>query len=300
MSEPPRFMNVRQVAAYLNINPKKVYALAAEGSIPGTRITGKWTFPKELVDRWLLTASHSGLLSDRLILVGADDPLLYRIALELVADSGAHALLSYTGTGTRLGLELLASHRADVCAIHWGPAQESGVRHPALCQSFSGYRRWVLVHVLQRQQGLITRPRGPATPASIGDLLAMELRWVHRQPGSGSGRFLQELLSHHAIAFETLGMAVSARSAREAASAVAMGLADIAPGTQASAREFGLAFHPGGWEALDFVLDQGLYFRNLFRHLLERLQSADTRTLASRLGGYDLSASGTIVWSGGE
>ena len=33
--ETPRFMNVRQVARYLQINDKKVYALVNEGRIPG-------------------------------------------------------------------------------------------------------------------------------------------------------------------------------------------------------------------------------------------------------------------------
>ena len=47
------FMSVKQVAEYLNLNEKKVYALVNEGKIPGTKITGKWMFPRELVDRWI-------------------------------------------------------------------------------------------------------------------------------------------------------------------------------------------------------------------------------------------------------
>ncbi len=43
--DAPRFMNVRQVARYLQINEKKVYALVNEGRIPATRLTGKWLFP---------------------------------------------------------------------------------------------------------------------------------------------------------------------------------------------------------------------------------------------------------------
>ena len=70
------FMNVKEVADYLNLNEKKVYALAAEGRIPGTKVTGKWMFPRELVDRWMLESSHGGLLTDRLVLAGSDDPLL--------------------------------------------------------------------------------------------------------------------------------------------------------------------------------------------------------------------------------
>ena len=52
--DAPRFMNVRQVARYLQLNEKKVYALVNEGRIPATRLTGKWLFPRDLVDQWLL------------------------------------------------------------------------------------------------------------------------------------------------------------------------------------------------------------------------------------------------------
>ena len=49
----PEFMNVREVARYLGINEKKIYFLANTKKIPCTRVTGKWTFPKQLIDRWI-------------------------------------------------------------------------------------------------------------------------------------------------------------------------------------------------------------------------------------------------------
>ena len=52
-------MSVRQVAEYLHLNEKKIYALVSEGGIPATKVTGKWMFPRELVDRWMLDSSHS-------------------------------------------------------------------------------------------------------------------------------------------------------------------------------------------------------------------------------------------------
>ena len=46
-------LNVREVARYLGINEKKIYFLAKAGQIPSTRVTGKWTFPKKLIDEWI-------------------------------------------------------------------------------------------------------------------------------------------------------------------------------------------------------------------------------------------------------
>ncbi|MDH3640206.1 MAG: helix-turn-helix domain-containing protein, partial [Gammaproteobacteria bacterium] len=48
----PTFLDVKQVAAYLHINTKKVYALVGEGKIPATKVTGKWLFPRKLIDQW--------------------------------------------------------------------------------------------------------------------------------------------------------------------------------------------------------------------------------------------------------
>ncbi len=39
-------MNTKEVARYLDIHEKQVYALIKAGRIPATRVTGKWIFPK--------------------------------------------------------------------------------------------------------------------------------------------------------------------------------------------------------------------------------------------------------------
>src|SRR4029077_400707 len=57
-------MSTREVARYLGVNEKKVYFLAKAGKIPCTRVTGKWTFPKKLIDQWI-EESASGLLKTK-------------------------------------------------------------------------------------------------------------------------------------------------------------------------------------------------------------------------------------------
>ena len=292
----PRFLDVRQVAQYLNLNEKKVYALVSEGRIPGTKVTGKWMFPRDLIDRWMLESSHGGLLADRLVMAGSDDPLLHRVVGHLARDTGAHALVSYTATGTRLGLELLQSHRADVAPMHWGPSEESHLRHPALLSQYPGHRRWVLIRAFRREQGVMLRPGVAAPGADPGALLRQPMRWVMRQEGAGARRFFDETLRRHGVRPEGLTSSTEALSERDAASAISLGLADAAPGVRAAAAEHGLDFAPTGWESFDLALERGIYFRRLFQDLIERLQDAETRRLAELLGGYDLGDCGRIVW----
>jgi putative molybdopterin biosynthesis protein len=290
----PRFMSVRQVAAYLHINEKKVYSLVRESKIPATKITGKWVFPRELVDRWLLESSHGGLFTDRLILVGSDDPLLAHVTLELAGSVGPRALVSYSPTGTGLGLGLLAALRADVGGVHWGRDSESRIRHPALLQHYATHRSWLLVRAFRREQGVMLRPDLLQRYSTAQALLQAKLRWSVRQ--DGSRRFMQELMAEHGLEESRLNVVDQALTEREAAAHITMGKADAAPGVRGCSSEFGLGFVPIGWEAFDFALDRGVYFRALFQRLLDTLRSPATREYAALLGGYDLDPAGDLIW----
>jgi putative molybdopterin biosynthesis protein len=293
----PRFMSVRQVARYLQINEKKVYALVNEGRIPATRLTGKWLFPRDLVDQWLLESSHGGLLTDRLVIAGSDDPLLSRAVTMMGAELQGRALASYAPIGTQLGLAVLARRRADVCALHWGPASESLQRHPALLRQHVQYRDWILVRLYRREQGLIMAPGLWTADRRVEGLFSSEVRWVARQEGAGSQRFLREIIAEHRL--DPAGRRITARaySERDAAAAIATGQADVAPGVRAAAGEFGLEFLPIGWEAFDLAMSRGVYFRTLFRGLLDLLRGAESQRLAQVFGGYDLAELGNIVWA---
>lgn len=295
--EPPRFMNVRQVADYLQVNEKKVYALVNEGRLPATRLTGKWLFPRDLVDQWLLESSHGGLLTDRIVIAGSDDPLLHRAVAMMAADLQGRALVSYAAIGTQLGLALLARRRADVCALHWGPASESLQRHPALLHQYVQHKDWILVRLFRREQGLMMTPGIWGADRRLEQLFSSEVRWVARQEGAGSQRFLREIVAEHRLDPADRRITARAYTERDAASAIATGQADVAPGVRAAAGEFGLEFLPIGWEAFDLALSRGIFFRTLFRGLLEQLRGAECQRLARVFGGYDLAELGSIVWT---
>ena len=294
----PRFMTVKQVATYLQVNEKKIYALVREGKIPASKLTGKWLFPRDLVDQWLLESSHGGLLTDRIVVAGSDDPLLFRAITQVANSLQSRALISYTATGSQLGLSLLAHRRADVCGIHWGPAEESLQRHPALIRQFVQSGDWALVRLFRREQGLLVAPGYWSADMGVDGLFQRGVRWVERQEGAGSQRFLRELISEHDLDPADRRITGRASTEREAASLIAMGQAEVAPGVRAAAVEFGLDFVPIGWEAFDLALHRGIFFRNLFQQLLDYLRGNDCRRQANMLGGYDLAELGTLVWTG--
>ncbi len=289
------FMCVKQVAEYLHLNEKKIYALVNDGQIPATKVTGKWMFPKELIDHWMTSSSHGGLLNDRLIIAGSDDPLLYRIILELSQQTGSHAFVSYTPTGTRLGLDLLQASRIDACAIHWGPNSESDTRHPALLQQYRQHKQWVLIRAFRREQGLMVNPALDKN-ITTKELLKHRYCWIMRQSGAGAQRFLLEVLSQYNSNMDALNFNSIALSEREAAASIAMGRGDVCPGARSAAAEFGLNFISYGWESYDLALPRNIWFRRLFQDLIGRLKSKKCQQLAEMLSGYDLCDTGELVW----
>ncbi|MGB5569194.1 MAG: helix-turn-helix transcriptional regulator [Sedimenticolaceae bacterium] len=289
------FLSVRQVAAYLQLNEKKIYTLVNEGKIPATKVTGKWMFPRELIDRWMMDSAHGGLLTDRLVIAGSDDPLLYRAVTAFARDVNALAQVSYTPTGTRLGLELLQASRVDVSALHWGPCEESRTRHPALLRQHPQHRNWVLIRAFTREQGLIVSHEVARRTTDPERLIGPDFRWVQRQPGAGAQRFFMEV-RRTVTAADSLNVTATALSEREAAAAIVLDQADVAPGARAAATEAGLVFSPYGVEAFDFALPRNIWFRRLFQELLNRLQSGECRQVADLLGGYDFGESGELVW----
>jgi excisionase family DNA binding protein len=293
--KPTRFMSVKQVADYLDIHEKKVYALAAEGVIPATKVTGKWLFPRDLVDQWLIESAHGGVLTDRLVMAGSDDPLVFRAVMQLANEIQGRGLVTYTSTGTQLGLNLLSRHRADACGMHWGPANESEHRHIAVVRQYPRHREWIVQRAFYREQGLIVAPE--ARTDDVRTLFEPSVRWGMRQEGAGSQRFLRETLVRHSVDISSLRVSAHAYSERESAALVAMNQVDVAPGARAAAAEFGLEFVPIGWEAYDFVLYRGTFFRTLFQKLLDSLNGAECRRWAQLLGGYDFADAGKVVWS---
>ncbi|WP_308874535.1 helix-turn-helix domain-containing protein [Thiothrix subterranea] len=129
------YLSVKQVAEYLHLNEKKVYELVKDNQIPATKVTGKWLFPRNLIDRWITESAYNGLLSDRLAIVGSDDPLFYRAVLQYTNAIAPHGLVSYFPTGTGTGLKLLQMRRADACCLHWGRVRKATCATPRCCNS---------------------------------------------------------------------------------------------------------------------------------------------------------------------
>ena len=100
MAAEKQYLNTREVAQLLHVNEKVVYSLVSDKGLPATKVTGKWLFPRNLVEEWLefylvnLPATgNPSLESGRLFVAGSDDLLLHKaLALYNRQESGSHCL----------------------------------------------------------------------------------------------------------------------------------------------------------------------------------------------------------------
>jgi molybdate-binding protein len=222
-----------------------------------------------------------------------------RLVTHLIEAFEAEALISYTSTGTAMGLSLLSRRRTDICAIHWGPLEQSHIRHTGLIQQYADSAQWLLVRLFHREQGLMlaegVRPEGMSVP----EIFQQNWIWAMRADGAGSQHFLEDTAVSYGIDLQGLNTSLRAQTEREVASLLSRQQADIAPGPRSVAREFGLQFVAIGWEAFDLVLPRNIYFRQLFQALIRQLRNREMQTIAQQLGGYRFEQTGEIIWSGG-
>jgi putative molybdopterin biosynthesis protein len=103
-----------------------------------------------------------------------------------------------------------------------------------------------LIGCSRRMQGLMVRREHAALIRTFPDVIQHRLRFVNRQPGSGTRMLIDHLMQEHSI--EPHQLPGYARLTEETHVAVALcvasGLADAGVGVEAAALEFGLHFAP--------------------------------------------------------
>jgi excisionase family DNA binding protein len=294
----PDMMTTRDVAAYLRVKERKVYEMLGKGQIPATRVTGKWLFPKNLIDLWLMRGTE-GPASETAppppIVAGSQDPLLDWALRESGSDLAMYAC------GSVAGLERLADGRAMAAGLHLrelgGDADGAQYNITAIAKACGG-QPLVAVNWAWRSQGLVVAPDNPLDIREIGDLAAKSLRVAYRQDGAGSAVLFRQLLDEAGMAADDLDLlAEPAKSETELGLAVLEGEADAGLAIEAAARQLRLGFVELTTERFDIAVSRRDYFEAPFQKLLDFTGSAKFRVRAEEFGGYDISGVGKVVWN---
>jgi putative molybdopterin biosynthesis protein len=301
MAQPiPELMNTQQVARYLGINEKKVYALAKTRKIPCTRVTGKWTFPRKLIDAWIEQSAGSPQIKERrteqrplLLAAGSDDPSL-GILRELFEQQTKPASFFLNTIGSSGGLAAVRDGAADLATSHILDAATGEYNLPFI-RTLLGTRA-VVVQLFHRQLGLVVAPGNPMKLRAVADLARRKVRMINRQAGSGTRLYLDQALARLKISPRKLnGYATEVATHVEVGLGVLRGEMDAGLATMTTARMLGLDFIPLARERFDAVIAQERFFSPGVQALLSVVGSREFRDRLETMGGYDSSESGRII-----
>ena len=291
------FMNTKEVADYLRIRQRKVYALLRAGKIPCSRVTGKWLFPKHLIDLWVAeNTDYAGLGFETRppapVVAGSHDPLLDWA----VRESGCG--LALRASGSLDGLKQLAAGEAAMAALHVRDA-DTGDYNVPLLRAAPSLREAVLIHFARRRQGLLMAAGNPLKLRGMASLRSKKARLMQRQPSAGSHLLLLHFLEAARIKPADLNLVhPPVASETDVGLAIVEGRADAGLAIEAVARQFRLAFVPLTEERFDIAMRRKTYFEAPAQALLAFLRGPAFKRRAAALRGYDISETGRVVWNG--
>ncbi len=288
------FMTTKEVADYLRIKERRVYELVRQRAIPCTRVTGKWLFPKTLIDLWLADKVEGERPREAPppVIAGSHDPLLDWA----VKESGCG--LALLPGGSLDGLKRFGEGAALAAGLHLYDAETGDYNVPTVSGTFPALGA-VLIEWARRCQGLVVAAGNPLGLETIADLEAKGARVVARQPEAGSYLLLAHLLEQAGLAMEDLSFVEgTARSETDLGLAVLEGRADAGLAVEAAARTLKLDFVPLAEERYDLLMRRRDYFEPPMQALLAFARGPAMAERAAQMGGYDLAGTGTVRFNG--
>ena len=152
-----------------------------------------------------------------------------------------------------------------------------------------------LITLAERTQGLMLAPGNPRSITALDDLQRPNVRFVNRNPGSGTRLWLDAEFKRRGIRIDRVrGYDRDVKTHTEAASLVRSDRADCALGLQAAAARHGLAFIPLFEERYDLVLLREN--ERVLAPLLDHMQTAAFRIGLNSLPGYNSARSGEQIF----
>jgi len=286
-------LNTGEAAHYLRLGERKLYELVAEGAIPCTKVTGKWLFPREELDRWLrsgLTRPAGMAQTDPPPIVGGSQDSLLEWALR---ESGSG--LATLTEGTESGVRRLARGEVVAAAIHYHSDVEDVDANIAAVEAMGALHDAVLVGFARREQGLLLQRGNPKGLHGVADVLAKGATMAVRQPGAGAQMLFDVLLKRTDIRARDLKcLNPPCLTGPDLAAAVRSGQADCGIATRAAAKSAGLDFEPLVFENFDLLMRQRSYFQPPMQALLGFIGAQRLAERAVDLSGYDVALAGKV------
>jgi putative molybdopterin biosynthesis protein len=211
-------LSTKEVAQFLGVNEKMVYTLVAEKSLPATKITGKWLFPKHLVEQWVEANTinypdpprHLPPYEGLLIVAGSNDPLLEK-TLALFNRRYPEHVAVLGNLGSLGGLRALRRNLCHMATSHLIQDDERDYNFDYADRELE--RLPAVVNFCRREQGLLVARGNPHSIGAVSDLAQPGITLVNR-PNTTGTRLLLDRELDKAGSTERRSTATITRSSR--------------------------------------------------------------------------------------
>ena len=201
--------------------------------------------------------------------------------------------LKYRGSGEALAS--LGRGTCDIAAFHVpiGDLQE---------KALGQFMPWLkpnsqrLIHLATRRQGIMVQHGNPLDLISVPDLFKPGVRFVNRQPGSGTRVLLDLLLEREKLEGGNIeGYDTSEYTHAAVAAFIASGMANAGFGVETAARKFNLGFVPIVNERYFLICSTDSLELPAVKELLGILRSPEFRAHVNQIPGYDATDCGHLM-----
>lgn len=295
-------MSTKEAAKFLDVNEKMVYTLISEKGLPATKVTGKWLFPRHLVEQWLEAHTvnypenshplppYHGLL----ILTGSNDPLLDRaISLFNIHYPGHVAV--FGNLGSMGGLQALRQDLCHIASSHLLQEDDEEYNFDFAAQELDNVP--AIINFCRREQGLLVQRGNPRNINCIADLSASDLTIVNRPLGTGTRLLLDFELKRAGVSGAKLkGYDQEVGRHLDVGLEILAGRADAGVAIRTVADLLNLDFLPLRWERYDLMINKDRFFEEGIQRFLGLLHENEFRKIAASLSGYSLDLCGKMIF----
>ncbi len=213
---------------------------------------------------------------------------------ELFAQIGK-ARLELLYLGSVEAMASMARGNCELCGFHL-PKDLAAEELVARCTKYLKPRTHRLIRLVTRTQGLFVAAGNPLGIRSLGDLAAPGVRFVNRQPNSGTRILFDLLLAQARVKPEAVATYEQVEFTHSAVAAfVASGMADAGFGVAAAASRFKLDFLPLAQETYFLACRHDVLEQPAMQDLLGMLRSPLFAQRVVALPGYDAQGAGEVL-----
>jgi putative molybdopterin biosynthesis protein len=228
----------------------------------------------------------------RLMLAGCD-PATGLLARMVEKISGVEIVSA--AASSKLALTWLSEGKVHIAGSHLEDPKTGEFNLPFIRKHFPD-EDFSVVTFARWEEGLVIASGNPKTVSKVEDLARKNIRFVNREPGSGSRGLLDQLLQKNGMEAQKIqGYDRIAYGHLAAAYCVLSREADVCLATRSAAQTFGLDFIPLHSERYDLVMRKRTADLPAVKAFLDVLQRATLRRKLEVLAGYDTSETGTLV-----